>query len=138
MVEERRGIRGQDGTFTIGALTSQREAEVSAELAKGCPLIPEALRLVGHVQTPNRETVGGSIAHADPSAELPAVALALEAEMLVRSVDRERAIRATDFFQGPFFADVRPCGARGRTPTESSPRGTPLELVVQMPWSRRP
>src|ERR1700726_1799309 len=75
-IEDLRGIGVGDGMLHIGAMTRQRDVEMSPEVARYCPLLTEALRHVGHRQTRNRGTVGGSLAHADPAAELPAVCAA--------------------------------------------------------------
>lgn len=107
-VAELQGIRREGSRVVIGAATRQREAERSALLIELCPLVPQALRHVGHPQIRNRGTVGGSLAHADPASELPAVAVALEAEMLVRSPGNERRIRAEDFFVGPYMTSLEP------------------------------
>ena len=71
------GIREDDGHLVIGAMTRQRAVETSALVAERCPLLAEAMPQIGHVQIRNRGTVGGSLAHADPAAELPAVVAAL-------------------------------------------------------------
>jgi carbon-monoxide dehydrogenase medium subunit len=78
---------------------TQRRAERSAEVASASPLIAEALPQVAHPQIRNRGTVGGSVAHADPAAELPAVMLALDAVMTIRGVTGTRTVAAADFFQ---------------------------------------
>lgn len=97
-----------DGWLVVGAMVRQRFAERSEDVRSGWPLIPEALGHVGHLQIRNRGTVGGSIAHADPAAELPAVALALEATIVVRSRSAERTVQAAEFFEGPFMTAVAP------------------------------
>jgi carbon-monoxide dehydrogenase medium subunit len=102
------GIERRDGTVSIGAMTRQRDAERSEELRDACSLIAQGLAHVGHLQIRNRGTVGGSIAHADPAAELCAVALAVDAEMVIRGPRGERVVAATDFFQGPFTTTVEP------------------------------
>lgn len=92
---------------TLGAGVRQRDVEYSAELATQLPLVRKALHWVGHQQTRNRGTVGGSIAHADPSAELPLAALVLGATLhLQSSADGERAVPAPDFFLGPMFTAI--------------------------------
>lgn len=105
---ELQGIKLEGSRIIIGAATRQREAERSALLGELCPLVPQALRHVGHPQIRNRGTIGGSLAHADPASELPAVAVALEAEMLVRSPGNERRIRAEDFFVGSYTTALEP------------------------------
>ncbi len=92
------GIREENGVLRIGALTRQRDVELSALVAERQPLLHAATRFIAHPQIRNRGTVGGSIAHADPAAEYPAVAIALGAEMTVRGPDGERKVAAEDFF----------------------------------------
>ena len=96
---------GAEG-ITIGAGVRHAQAEVSPVVAEHAPLIAGALPYVGHRAIRNRGTVCGSLAHADPSAELPAVALALDARMIVAGSDGERTVPAEDFFQGVFTADL--------------------------------
>jgi carbon-monoxide dehydrogenase medium subunit len=107
-VEELAGIGvGPDG-LRIGAMTRQAVAEHSGEVSRGAPLLGRALPFIGHFQIRNRGTVGGSIAHADPASELPAVALALDAEMAARSVRGERRIAASDFFSSIWETALEP------------------------------
>ena len=91
-------IRDGDGALRIGALTRQRAVERSPVIAQRCPILRDALRLVGHVQIRNRGTIGGSIAHADPAAELTAILAALDGEVTVRGPKGTRAIAAPDLF----------------------------------------
>jgi len=88
------------GGLRIGAMTRQRTLERDARVAAQCPLLHQALPWIGHAQIRNRGTIGGSLAHGDAAAELPAVALATEATMVARSRKGERRIAADDFFQG--------------------------------------
>lgn len=99
-VEEMVGIDDTADHLVVGAMTRQRSAERSKAVSAGCPLIVEALSLVGHPQIRNRGTVGGSISHADPAAELPAVAVCLDAEMVVAGSGGERTVGAAEFFTG--------------------------------------
>jgi carbon-monoxide dehydrogenase medium subunit len=99
-VDELRGIERRDGAVRIGAMTPQAVAERSADVTAAVPLLARALPLVGHFQIRNRGTVGGSIAHADPASELPAVALALDAELDVLGPDGSRTVAASEFFTG--------------------------------------
>jgi aerobic carbon-monoxide dehydrogenase medium subunit len=92
----------------IGAMVRQRHVEQSPLVARSCPLLIKALRHVGHVQIRNRGTVGGSMAHADPAAELPTVALALGAEMEVIGPGGRRTIAPPEFFDGPFMTTLQP------------------------------
>lgn len=89
-----------DGSVTIGALVTHTDAEESRELAGRAPLVHEAMPLIGHTAIRNRGTVCGSVAHADPAAELPAVMLAISGTMVAASSGGEREIEAADFFQG--------------------------------------
>jgi aerobic carbon-monoxide dehydrogenase medium subunit len=91
-------LRERNGRLCVGALTRQRAAERSPAVAERCPLLRDALRLVGHVQIRNRGTIGGSIAHADPAAELTAVLAALDGEVTARRAGRSRTIAAADLF----------------------------------------
>jgi aerobic carbon-monoxide dehydrogenase medium subunit len=101
-------IREEPDGVCVGATVTQRSAERSALLACQASLVAEALALVGHPAIRNRGTVGGSIAHADPAAELPAVASALDAVLALRSERRARRMQATDFFRGPFATALEP------------------------------
>jgi CO/xanthine dehydrogenase FAD-binding subunit len=91
-----------------GACARQCVLERDDALAARVPLIRQALHWVGHVQTRNRGTVGGSLAHADPSAELPLAALVLGAKMVLRSSRGARALEAEKFFTGPMSTALRP------------------------------
>jgi carbon-monoxide dehydrogenase medium subunit len=92
------GIGREDGWLSVGAMTRQSVAERSSDVAGAVPLLSRALPYVGHFQIRNRGTVGGSTAHGDPASELPAVAVALEAEMTVAGLGGTRTIPAADFF----------------------------------------
>lgn len=91
-------IREENGQLRIGAMTRQRAIEFSPLARQRLPLLAEATALVGHLPIRTRGTVGGSLAHADPSAEYPAVATALDAEFVVRTSGGERVLRAGEFF----------------------------------------
>jgi CO/xanthine dehydrogenase FAD-binding subunit len=98
-----------DGSLTLGAMTRQREVERAAVVRERWPLLAAALEHVGHPPIRNRGTVGGSCAHADPAAELPAVMLALGASFVARSGSRgERTIGATEFFVSLFETSLEP------------------------------
>jgi CO/xanthine dehydrogenase FAD-binding subunit len=91
-------IRRNDGNIAIGAGTRQRQVLASDDVNEMCPLLSEAVPYIGHPAIRNRGTVGGSIAHADPAAELPVVAAALDAEMVVHSSRGERSLKPEEFF----------------------------------------
>ena len=91
----------EDQAVRTGACTRQRVIERDEALASRLPLLRQALVWVGHVQTRNRGTVGGSLAHADPAAELPLAALVLGARMVLRSASGARTVDARSFFTGP-------------------------------------
>lgn len=95
-----RGIEQRDGSAWIGAATTQAAIEQSAKIASAVPLLARATPLIGHFQIRNRGTLGGSMAHADPAAEYPAVALALGAQVQTLSPRGGRAIAADGFFTG--------------------------------------
>jgi carbon-monoxide dehydrogenase medium subunit len=95
-------VRMDGDVLVVGAMVRQAAAERSAEVAMAAPLLAEALGHVAHPPIRNSGTVVGSIAHADPAAELPAVALAMDAEMTAVGPRGERRIPAADFFHGPF------------------------------------
>jgi aerobic carbon-monoxide dehydrogenase medium subunit len=93
-------IRNSGGTLSFGAMTRQREIEFSDEVKAACPIITEALHWVGHRQTRNRGTIGGSICHMDPSAELCAVIALLDGTLTAKSGTGDRKIAMADFGQG--------------------------------------
>ena len=101
-------IRDTDSHLRIGAMTRQREAEFSELLVARCPLLIDALAQVGHPAIRNRGTIGGSLAHADPVAELPCVMTALDAEFVVAGPGGERVVGASDFFLAPYETALSP------------------------------
>jgi carbon-monoxide dehydrogenase medium subunit len=107
-VDELAFVDDEDDTLTIGAMTRHATAERHPVLAAACPLVPEALGHVGHRVIRNRGTIGGSVAHADAAAELPAVFTALRATVHVESADSSRAILAEEFFQFHFTTALEP------------------------------
>lgn len=108
LVEELGRIAVDNRVLSIGATVTQNTVERSGRVGRVCPLLARALPFVGHLQNRVRGTVAGSIAHADPAAELPAVALALDATMVARSATSERDIPAGRFFLGPFTTALEP------------------------------
>jgi len=96
------GISSNNGHIEIGALVRHAQAERSPELARGAPLIALAMPHIGHPAIRNRGTIGGSVAFADPAAELPACVLALAGELTIAGPQGARAVKADDFFKGLF------------------------------------
>jgi len=107
-VDELDYIRLDDGWLAIGARTRQAAVERSEEVARAAPLITEALGQVAHPPVRHRGTVVGSVVHADPAAELPAVVLALDGEIVLRGPDGERRVAAAEFFTGALMTARRP------------------------------
>jgi aerobic carbon-monoxide dehydrogenase medium subunit len=107
-IPELAGMTEEDGIIRIGAMTRQRALEFSPLVAEKLPLLRDALRLIGHLPTRSRGTIGGSIAHADPSAELPMVLRALDGEVRARSLRGERTILAKDLFDGALTTVLEP------------------------------
>jgi aerobic carbon-monoxide dehydrogenase medium subunit len=99
-IDELSGVSAADGWVAIGAMTREYVAEESAIVADAVPLLAAALPLIGHEAIRSRGTVGGSLAHADPAAELPAVARALDAELVVSGPSGERVVPAAEWFEG--------------------------------------
>lgn len=97
-----------DGGLRLGGLARQRRLERHPLVAERAPLLAEALPHVAHPQIRTRGTLGGSLAHADPAAELPVIVLALQARLLARSARGERWLWAADFFQGLFTTALAP------------------------------
>lgn len=91
--------RSAEGGLTIGAMARQRTVERSDVVRQHNPLLVDAMPWIGHFQIRNRGTIGGSVVHADPAAELPAVLVALEAELVLRSAEGERVVPADGFFE---------------------------------------
>src|SRR5690348_5911587 len=102
------GIRRDGDVLVIGAMTRMAEVERSPEVAVAAPLVTEAVGLVAHAPVRNSGTVGGSLAHADPAAELPAVALALDADLVAAGPGGTRVIPAAEFFTGPYSTALAP------------------------------
>jgi carbon-monoxide dehydrogenase medium subunit len=102
------GVSATDGWVAIGAMTREYVAEESLAVAGAVPLLAAALPFIGHEAIRSRGTIGGSLAHADPAAELPAVARALDAEFVVCGQSGERIIPAADWFEGYLTTSRRP------------------------------
>jgi CO/xanthine dehydrogenase FAD-binding subunit len=99
---------GTNGGLTIGAGVRQRAVERSAEAITRWPLLGQSLPLIAHTAIRTRGTVGGSVAHGDPAAELPAVMLLTDADMVIRSRDAHRTVKAADFYVGFLQTVIEP------------------------------
>ncbi|MEE9144775.1 MAG: FAD binding domain-containing protein, partial [Candidatus Binatia bacterium] len=102
------GIKQEGDKITIGALTTQYQIESSELLNEMCPLLPQTAKAVGDVQVRNRGTIGGSLAHADPAADIPAAILALGGELRLKVAEGERRLRAEEFFLGLMTTAINP------------------------------
>ena len=106
------GVRGldqiqfNDHALSLGAMVRQRDAERSPAIAERLPILREAIEQIAHPAIRNRGTVGGSLVHADPSAELPLLAIALDATFHLRSARASRSVAARDFYQGYLITDI--------------------------------
>jgi CO/xanthine dehydrogenase FAD-binding subunit len=118
------GIRAEQDAVVVGATTRQAQAERDPVIGASVPMLARALPFVGHPPTRNRGTVGGSIANADPSAEIPLVAVTLGAEILLASSDGARSTPARDFFIGPMSTSMAQgeCVSAVRFPVWPHPR----------------
>jgi carbon-monoxide dehydrogenase medium subunit len=97
-----------DGGLRIGALTRHRTLEKSPLVREHAPLMFEAMPHIAHLQIRTRGTIGGSLAHADPAAELPVILVALDGRLVVRNQSGTREVAARDFFQGLFVTALQP------------------------------
>jgi carbon-monoxide dehydrogenase medium subunit len=102
-IEEMKGVRREGDCFVVGAMTTHADV-----LRSGLPLFPEVAHEIGDPMVRNRGTIGGSLAHADPSADYPAAALALGVEFVIRGPGGERTVPADEMFLGMFESAVQP------------------------------
>lgn len=132
-IRELSGIREEQDKITIGALTTHYQIESSELLEEKCPLLPQTARAIGDVQVRNRGTIGGSLAHADPAADMPAAILALGGELNIAGAGEERWLRAQDFFLGLMTTALRSSEiiTRIRVPVLSGRSGTSYLKVPQ-------
>jgi carbon-monoxide dehydrogenase medium subunit len=103
-----RGIALEGGLLRIGALTTHAEVKASADVSAYAPLLARTMPFIAHPAIRNRGTLGGSLAHADPAAELPACMLALGATMEITGSTGKRSVGAADFFHGLYETDLKP------------------------------
>jgi len=101
-------IREAAGALHIGATTTHAELESSPILRQKCPLLAETAAAIGDVQVRNMGTIGGSVAHADPSADYPAALQALEAKLVLKGAKSERTVTAAEFFVDAFTTSLEP------------------------------
>ena len=105
-IPQLQGIREKDGKVEIGAASTHTDIATSEIVRRLCPVVAEAAAEIGDPQVRNRGTIGGSLAHADPAADYPAVMVALDAEIHIKGPGGWRAVKAGDFFQGMFTVDL--------------------------------
>jgi carbon-monoxide dehydrogenase medium subunit len=101
-------IREEQGAVAVGAMTTYTTIEHSDIISRHFALLPEGIAVIGDPQVRNRGTIGGSIAHSDPAADLPGIVLALKADIVVRGPHGGRTIKADDFFKGLFETALQP------------------------------
>src|SRR5437016_7922922 len=135
----------EDGRVRLGALVRHHQLEESDAIARRCPVLGEAARLIGNVRVRTLGTVGGSLAHADPAAELPAVMTALDARLAVAGPSGRRTLAARDFFTGLLTTALAPdeivtgveiSTRAARSPAPSSGRGDDRAARPQWPPPR--
>ena len=127
------GIQQAGDHITIGTLTTHYQIESSDLLREKCPLLPQTARVIGDAQVRNRGTIGGSLAHADPAADMTASLLALAGELRVRGQEGDRWIQAEDFFLGLMTTAIKPNEilTEVRIPVLSDRAGTSYQKVAQ-------
>lgn len=107
-IDELRGCESDGTVLRLGALTRHRELDTTPEIAAACPLLAQAAPFIGHPQIRSMGTLGGSISHADPSAELPGLMVVLDAVIVARGSRGERRIPASEFFSFHFTTTLEP------------------------------
>ena len=117
-------IAVEDGTLCIGAMARQAAVEADPAVAQGWPILPAAIAHIAHPQIRNRGTIGGSLAHNDPAAELPAVMLALDAKMTAQGPHGARTVQAEDFFAGTMETALAPDELLTEIRVPAPPEGT--------------
>ena len=117
-------IEVEDGALRVGAMARQAAVEADPDVARGWPLLTEAIGHVAHPQIRNRGTIGGSLAHNDPAAELPAAMLALDAQMIAQGPAGERTIAAQNFFAGTMETALAPDELLTEMRVPALPEGT--------------
>ena len=102
------GVKESAGRIEIGATTTYTELAASTLLREQCPVLADAAAEIGDPQVRNRGTIGGSLAHSDPAADLPAVVVALDADIVLKGKGGARTVKASDFFRGFYDVDLQP------------------------------
>jgi len=123
-LEELAKVRVGRQKVTLGSMARQRDIEHSPQVARQLPILTEAIRLVGHPAIRNRGTVGGSLVHADPAAELPLITLALDAEIHLRSKKGSRTLKPEEFYLGYLTTAIAPDELLVRISLQTPPKGT--------------
>jgi carbon-monoxide dehydrogenase medium subunit len=133
-IEALRGVRVAGGALRIGALTRHAELGHDVLVARHAPLLTAAVPLIAHPAIRNRGTIGGSLAYADPAAELPACVVALDATLHLVSARGERRVKATEFFTGLLSTALEPGEIIAAVEV---PLGTPMQRVAILEVARR-
>jgi carbon-monoxide dehydrogenase medium subunit len=128
------GVAVDDDMLELGALVRHRVLETDALVAREAPLLPMAARHIGHTAIRNRGTLGGSVAHADPAAELPAVLVALDAMVVVQGPNGVRSVRAAELFEGFFTTTLAPDEL---VVSVCVPRAVPSDACAFEEWAPR-
>jgi CO/xanthine dehydrogenase FAD-binding subunit len=123
-LEELAKVRVGRLKVTLGSMARHRDIEYSPQVARQLPILTEAIRLVGHPAIRNRGTVGGSLVHADPAAELPLITLALDAEIQLRSKKGSRTLKPEEFYLGYLTTAIAPDELLVRISLQTPPKGT--------------
>lgn len=126
-------VREENGALHIGATTTHHEVESSAAVRGKCPLLAETASFIGDVQVRNLGTIGGSVAHADPSADYPAALQALEAKFVLKGAASERTVTADEFFVDTFTTSLEPgeIVTEVIVPIETANTGTSYQKLLQ-------
>jgi aerobic carbon-monoxide dehydrogenase medium subunit len=134
-ITELSGVKRDRDELVIGAMTRQAQIATDPLIGQHAPLLTEATRHIGHFQIRNRGTIGGSLAHADPTAEYPAAALALDAELDVRGRDGARRIPIGELILGPYMTSLRSeeLLVSVRIPLRAGRSGHAIEEIARRP-----
>jgi len=117
-------VEQTNGVVRFGAMARQRQIQFSDLVSATLPLLGEAIRFIGHLPTRTRGTIGGSLAFADPAAELPALVTALDGDLIVRGPSGERTLKPAEFFVGPFRTALAPDELLVEVRLPAMPRGS--------------